>query len=195
MTYDETFFRRFLEVFASAPPEASERARPISKQRIVSSVRSQIDQWRRQGHTLESIAARFAALGVAMPVATLRTCLRRCPKEKPRPARMQRPPRGLKNNPKPSATSALDAMGSKLLTTRSHAPQTSPQKDVRELTGTLSATPGVNEISPPDVADERARPIAHRDDDRHTLGTVRAERPGTTRSSFPVPRRLSKEDL
>lgn len=77
MRYTPEFVDRFCQELGSAQPQKPARADGLSKQRIVASVRPQIDLWRRQGHSLAAIATRFSELGVSMSAATLRTCLRR----------------------------------------------------------------------------------------------------------------------
>ncbi len=77
MRYTPEFVDRFCLELGTAQPQKPARVDGLSKQRIVSSVRAQIDRWRREGHSLAAIATRFSELGVEMSAATLRTCLRR----------------------------------------------------------------------------------------------------------------------
>lgn len=106
MSYDRKFLESFVEQFGSTQPPASTREQTVSKQLLVATVLPQIDQWRRAGHSLEAIATHFTALGVTMPVATLRTCLRRSQQPSPTPPRSTRSRRGRRVARKPAAPKA-----------------------------------------------------------------------------------------
>lgn len=106
MSYDRKFLESFVEQFGSTQPPASSREQTVSKQLLVATVLPQIDRWRRAGHSLEAIATHFTALGVTMPVATLRTCLRRSQQPSPTPPRPTRSQRGRRPARKPSGAKA-----------------------------------------------------------------------------------------
>lgn len=77
ISYDREFIEAFVAKFSASPPVEVRRDRPVTKQALVTLVRSTIDQWREDGYSLGAIARHFADLGIAMPLSTLRSCLRR----------------------------------------------------------------------------------------------------------------------
>jgi hypothetical protein len=56
MSYDRQFMEAVVTKFSASPPPAPKPERSVTKQALVTAVRSTIDEWRRQGHSIAAIA-------------------------------------------------------------------------------------------------------------------------------------------
>lgn len=110
INYDRDFIEAFVAQFSASPPVEIRRERPVTKQALVTLVRPTIDQWRKDGCSLGAIARHFADLGIAMPLSTLRSCLRRSHLAAPRSRRPRRSARSRSAKPVgvPMKPAALD---------------------------------------------------------------------------------------
>ncbi len=144
MDLDATLLTTFRARFEAKEPDPKNFVRRVTKLDVYLTVEDLVEARRSKGFAWEGIAEDFSALGVNMPVATLKTCFRRARNRRrsgatARPKTPRRPPRPLRVERQPQQSPA-DSVA-EMLPTREAASSA-------QGASTHPTTPAAGEVSP-----------------------------------------------